>query len=112
MHKYDLILTPGWLWHDHGNDTDQPMIWLDGLDIPLIQSLDASFAEHRPDRGAWPTTRAAGDAGHRWGRNMRPVHSGRSAEQGNPLFIYPFAEWRETFEVLRRSETHTRMMPI
>ncbi len=104
MHKHDLILTPAWLWHDHGNETDTPMIWLDGLDIPLVQMLDASFAEHREDRGAWPTSRPAGDAGIRWGRNMRPVHSGRAAGQGNPLFIYPFAEWCESLEVLRRSE--------
>jgi gentisate 1,2-dioxygenase len=104
MHKYDLILTPAWLWHDHGNETDQPMIWLDGLDIPLVQMLDASFAEHREDRGAWPTSRPAGDAALRWGRNMRPVHSARIVGQGNPLFIYSFAEWRETLEVLRRSE--------
>ena len=108
MQKYDLILTPAWLWHDHGNETDEPMIWFDGLDIPLVQMLDASFAEHREDRGAWPTTRPAGDAGIRWGRNMRPVHHGRSTGQGNPLFIYPFAKWREALEVLRRSEApHT-----
>ena len=104
MHKHDLILTPAWLWHDHGNETDEPMIWLDGLDIPLVQMLDASFAEHREDRGAWPTSRPAGDAALRWGRNMRPVHTERAAGQGNPLFIYPFAEWRESLEVLRRSE--------
>ena len=104
MHKYDLILTPAWLWHDHGNESDQPMIWLDGLDIPLVQMLDASFSEHREDRGAMPETRPAGDAGKRWGRNMRPVHSGREGGQGNPLFIYPYAEWREALEVLRRSE--------
>ncbi|UAJ12596.1 gentisate 1,2-dioxygenase [Polymorphobacter megasporae] len=104
MHKYDLILTPAWLWHDHGNETDAPMIWLDGLDIPLVQMLDASFAEHREDRGAWPTSRPAGDAALRWGRNLRPVHAERVAGQGNPLFIYPFAEWRATLEVLRRAE--------
>ena len=80
------------------------MIWLDGLDIPLVQMLDASFAEHREDRGAWPVTRPAGDAGLRWGRNMRPVRDNRPAPHGNPLFIYPFAEWRETLDVLRRSE--------
>lgn len=104
MHPYDMIRTPAWLWHDHGNETDTPMIWLDGLEIPLVQMLDASFAEHREDRGAWPTTRPAGDAGMRWGRNTRPVHSGREAGQGNPLFIYPFAEWPETLEVPHRSE--------
>lgn len=104
MHKHDLILTPAWLWHDHGNETDQPMIWLDGLDIPLVSMLDASFAEHREDRGAVPTSRPAGDAAQRWGRNLRPVHAAPVAGQGNPLFVYPFAEWRETLQVLRRAE--------
>ena len=39
-------------WHDHGNDTDEPMFWLDGLDIPLIQMLDASFVERLGEEGA------------------------------------------------------------
>ena len=104
MHKYDLILTPALCWHDHGNETDDPMIWLDGLDIPLVQMLDGSFVEHRVDHGAWPTTRPSGDAAMRWGRNLQPARHERSTSQGNPLFIYPYAEWRETLEVLRRSE--------
>ena len=104
MHQHDLVLTPGWVWHDHGNETQEPMIWLDGLDIPLVQMLDGSFSEHRADRGPWPTTRPAGDARVRWGKSMRPAREHRTAQQGNPLFVYPFAEWRETLEVLRRSE--------
>jgi len=31
MYPGDLVLTPNWTWHDHANDTDEPMIWLDGL---------------------------------------------------------------------------------
>jgi gentisate 1,2-dioxygenase len=46
MEPGDLILTPAWSWHDHGNDTDEPVIWLDGLDLPLVGALDAIFAEH------------------------------------------------------------------
>jgi gentisate 1,2-dioxygenase len=41
----DLILTPNWTWHDHANDTDAPMIWLDGLDTPLVRMLEAGFYE-------------------------------------------------------------------
>jgi len=41
----DLVLTPNWTWHDHANDTDAPMIWLDGLDTPLIRMLEAGFYE-------------------------------------------------------------------
>src|SRR5512132_2257521 len=39
----DLILTPSWAWHDHGNETDKPVVWMDGLDIPLIASVEAMF---------------------------------------------------------------------
>ena len=31
----DFIITPAWTWHDHGNLGDQPVVWLDGLDIPI-----------------------------------------------------------------------------
>ena len=48
MHPGDLILTPSWTWHDHGNLTDEPVVWLDGLDIPIVNSFDSSFAEHYP----------------------------------------------------------------
>ena len=39
----DLILTPSWSWHDHGNETKERIVWMDGLDIPLIASLEAMF---------------------------------------------------------------------
>lgn len=39
----DLVLTPGWTAHDHGNDGDEPMFWLDGLDLPLINDLECAF---------------------------------------------------------------------
>jgi gentisate 1,2-dioxygenase len=45
MEEGDLILTPNWTWHDHRNDSGSPMIWLDGLDGPLIQSLNVLFFE-------------------------------------------------------------------
>ena len=32
-------------WHDHGNPSLDPIFWLDGLDIPVVSFLDASFAE-------------------------------------------------------------------
>ena len=45
MFPGDLVLTPNWCWHDHANDTDAPMIWLDGLDTPLVRMLEAGFFE-------------------------------------------------------------------
>jgi gentisate 1,2-dioxygenase len=48
MHPGDLILTPSWTFHDHGNPGNSPVIWLDGLDIPIVNFFDSSFAEHLP----------------------------------------------------------------
>jgi gentisate 1,2-dioxygenase len=48
MHPGDFILTPSWTYHDHGNLTETPVVWLDGLDIPVVNMLDSSFAEHYP----------------------------------------------------------------
>jgi gentisate 1,2-dioxygenase len=45
MEPGDLLLTPGWHWHDHHHEFQGPMIWLDGLDYPLINLLEAGFFE-------------------------------------------------------------------
>ena len=45
LERGDLVLNPPWLWHDHGSDSDERAIWIDGLDIPLNKYLDTSFFE-------------------------------------------------------------------
>ncbi len=45
MRRGDLILTPSWEFHDHGHDGDEPMVWLDGLDLPVYQFFPANFAQ-------------------------------------------------------------------
>jgi gentisate 1,2-dioxygenase len=104
MRPFDLVLTPGWQWHDHGNTSTQPMIWLDGLDIPTVTLFDASFVEHLPE-SAHPPTVPPGDTGRRYGRNMRPMR-GTAADRrpaAQPLFHYPYAEWRDSLDSLARS---------
>jgi gentisate 1,2-dioxygenase len=46
MKRGDVILTPTWNWHDHGNDHSGPMIWLDGLDLPNFVHFPVHFVEH------------------------------------------------------------------
>ena len=57
----DFVVTPTWSWHDHGNESDEPMIWLDGLDIPIVQLFDAGFAEDYAD-DEQPASRPIGDS--------------------------------------------------
>lgn len=50
MSRGDFLLTPGWHFHGHHNDTDQPMAWIDGLDIPFCYQNDVGFFEFGSDR--------------------------------------------------------------
>ncbi len=105
MNPWDLILTPNWQWHDHGNESGRPMVWLDGLDIPLVAALDASFAQVLPGEAAHPESRLAGDTHARYGSNLRPSRrASGSDEPAVPLFIYRYSQWREALEAMRRYE--------
>jgi gentisate 1,2-dioxygenase len=101
MKRGDFIITPSWTWHDHGNGGDDPVIWMDGLDIPLVRMLDASFAE-RLGEDTQPVTRPEGDALHRFGHNMLPVDWEPSTKT-SPVFHYPYERSRETLDLLARS---------
>lgn len=102
MAEGDFIITPPWSWHDHGNETDTPIIWLDGLDIPLVRFFDASFAEGYPE-DQQPIKTPEGDSGARYGANLLPVDY-RSSSPISPLFTYPYARTREALENMRQSE--------
>jgi gentisate 1,2-dioxygenase len=101
MQPFDLVLTPGGQWHDHGNASKTPMIWLDGLDIPTVRHFDASFAEKYADE-QFPEAAPAGDSLNVYGRNLRPLR-GRIADRRpthQPLFHYPYQDWRAALDAL------------
>jgi gentisate 1,2-dioxygenase len=45
MQVGDVVLTPAWTWHEHGNLGDEPVLWLDGLDLPVVGATHAVFTE-------------------------------------------------------------------
>jgi gentisate 1,2-dioxygenase len=49
MAEGDLILNPRFCWHDHTNHGSEPVVWLDGLDTPLIASLQQKAFQVSPD---------------------------------------------------------------
>jgi gentisate 1,2-dioxygenase len=48
MSEGDLVLTPAGTWHDHVHQGNEPMIWLDILDISLMRMMRATFFEPAP----------------------------------------------------------------
>ena len=95
MRRGDFIITPSWTWHDHGNLGDEPVIWLDGLDIPTVRFLDAGFAEHNT-RPSQSTIHPEGDALARYGNNMLPVDFHQASWEPTKVFVYPYARTRES----------------
>jgi gentisate 1,2-dioxygenase len=93
MQPGDFVITPSWTWHDHGNETDAPMVWLDGLDIPLVRFLDAGFAE-AANSASQDVTRPAGDSLARYGQNLLPV-DWTPEGKNSPIFNYPYDRSRE-----------------
>jgi gentisate 1,2-dioxygenase len=102
MHPGDFIITPSWTWHDHGNESDVPVVWLDGLDIPLIRFLDAGFAENDTARSQ-VVKRNEGTSFASYGHNMAPVRSTSPFGKTSPIFSYPYERSREALEELERS---------
>ena len=103
MHPGDFIITPSWTWHDHGDPHEgEPVVWLDGLDIPMVRFFDAGFAENYP-HAEQPITRAEGDADARYGANMLPVDYTAPYGRTSPIFNYPYQRSREALARLERS---------
>ena len=99
MRTGDLLLTPSWTWHDHGNDGDSPAIWLDGLDVQLVRFLGASFTEPYLE-ASQPLTRPEGDSRARYGRNMLPFGEA-IGNPASPILHYPHDDYREALERMR-----------
>lgn len=91
MRRGDFIITPAWTWHDHGNLGKEPVVWLDGLDIPIVRFLDAGFAE-RSDQHTQMTLRPEGDAQARYGANMAPLDYEPGPTEPTKVFVYPFEQ--------------------
>ncbi len=101
MSAGDLVLTPNWAWHDHGHEGSQPMIWLDGLDIPLVRYFGTVFTEHYSEK-MYPANRPAGSSYGTFGHNLRPVHDDEHRPY-SPIFHYPYTESRKALEAMAGS---------
>ncbi|HUP97894.1 MAG TPA: cupin domain-containing protein [Usitatibacter sp.] len=55
MEPGDFVITPPWRWHLHGNESSSPMVWLDGLDIPMAAHFNSTFREDHAERRAEPS---------------------------------------------------------
>ena len=98
----DFVITPSWTWHHHGHEASGPMVWLDGLDIPITAFFGSTFREDHADAEA-AITRPTGDALARYGAGLLPVGH-RSTSLNSPVFNYPYSRTREALHALTRAD--------
>jgi gentisate 1,2-dioxygenase len=101
MQRGDFVITPSWTWHEHGNEGLAPVIWLDGLDVPIVNLFDASFSE---GSGAHeiPAPRPAHDCEVRYSGALLP--DGQKAESlSSPLLNYRYERARQNLATMHRN---------
>lgn len=92
MRPGDLLLTPSWHWHDHEDEGHGPMIWLDGLDYPLVNMLETGFFEVFEQRMQPRTVPDDFSTRQFIHGQLRPTWE-TPRGQSSPIGNYP---WRET----------------
>ena len=94
MEKGDLILTPSGLWHEHGHDGSEPVIWMDALDLPIVGGLEAAYAVE----GAIQNARSGPDSSQtRYRRaGLAPYASLGQKRPDYPLIRFPWKDVRES----------------
>lgn len=96
MEPGDFVITPSWTWHDHGNVSDSHMVWLDGLDMHIVNLFSASFRENYPGK-VHELDRPEGSAMAEAGSNLLPV-DWVPQSQTSPIFNYPYRASRDAIE--------------
>ena len=101
MREGDFVITPTWTWHDHGNESKKPMVWLDGLDIPLVAMFNAGFAENG-ESDEQVVTAPEGTSDAKYASGLLPV-DWKPERQTSPIFNYPYARTREALAGLAKA---------
>jgi gentisate 1,2-dioxygenase len=108
MSRGDFLLTPGWNFHGHHNETDKPMAWIDGLDIPFVHYTDSAFFEFGTERVTDEATPSVSRSERLWANpGLRPL-SGLQNTVNSPISAYrwEYTDRALTEQLLLEDEGH------
>lgn len=101
VHPGDFVITPGMTWHEHGNDSPDPVVWIDGLDIQIVNFFNAGFFEgHSPEMQF--EEMAEGHSYRAFGQNLRPIGHEPVTLGNSPIFNYPYRVSRDALDAMCR----------
>ncbi len=98
MEKGDLILTPSGLWHEHGHEGTEPVVWLDALDLPLIYGMEASYCIEGQKQQIDDPKNSSRIRFRQGG--VLPYTSLTRQRADYPLLRFPWREVKQTIEAL------------
>lgn len=103
MKRGDMVITPSGSFHDHGHDGEGPVIWIDGLDVPLVNFFECGFSEELGENQQGLTkeenySRAA------FGSGLLPMQYETPYGATSPVFSYPYEQAREALLSLKKSD--------
>ncbi|MEM6681989.1 MAG: cupin domain-containing protein [Pseudomonadota bacterium] len=96
MEEGDVILTPGGEWHEHGHDGEEPVVWLDALDLPVFYYLEGSYAREGDLQS--PRNRPDASQVEYLASGLAPTRKHAAATRPYPMVRYP---WERTVKALR-----------
>ncbi len=104
MRRGDFIITPNWGWHDHGNVGKTPAIWVDGLDLPIVNLFETGFSDHWGEKHQ-PIGKAEGDSIARFGSGMVPLNATSPFGATSPIFNYTYDKSRAALMAVAEAGT-------
>ena len=108
MSRGDLILTPTGLWHEHGHDGTEPVIWLDVLDLPLVYYMEASYHINGERQTVVP---GQGDQQYARG-GVVPSHVFDRSKKAYPMLRYAWADAKAALEALAADESAPEQVQV
>jgi gentisate 1,2-dioxygenase len=108
MTRGDLVLTPNGCWHDHGNEGTEPVVWVDVLDVPLVEALNSTMFEFGYSEGDERKTVQSISAPHGYSTQLYArgglmptfVDHRRGRVDHSPMFVYRWKDTRAALEAM------------
>jgi gentisate 1,2-dioxygenase len=108
MSRGDLILTPTGLWHEHGHDGEEPVVWLDVLDLPMIYYMETSYVT---EGNAQAVNKQGSEKRYLLG-GVAPTPLFLRSQQPFPLLRYPWADVRQALISLADSNPEIEAVQV
>ncbi|MCW5692454.1 MAG: gentisate 1,2-dioxygenase [Pseudolabrys sp.] len=101
MEHGDFIITANWAPHDHGNPGKEPVMWLDVLDMHIVNHFQTSFANHF-DEKMQNVNHEDGDSFERFATGVLP--DGMPAVTNRtPVINYPYRKMKPILERMKKT---------